>query len=171
MPVRVARLVIGSVIEEAVTTLLPTAMKNYLKVAAAPYLYSGPSPMASLATVLAGFDVNASRGEAIRGQLYRKTARVLDMTRELGLATPNTTGTPIVEIPLTSPDDIDAVGAFLFSSGIYVTLAAYPLVPRSEVGFRIQITAANEDDEIDQLCEVLRSLCDRFDVQRAGTSS
>jgi 8-amino-7-oxononanoate synthase len=34
--------------------------------AAAPYLYSGPSPVASLATVLAGFDVNDSRGDDIR---------------------------------------------------------------------------------------------------------
>ena len=32
----------------------PTEVKNLLKVAAPPYLYSGPSPIASLATVLAG---------------------------------------------------------------------------------------------------------------------
>ena len=36
----------------------PTEVKDLLKVAAPPYLYSGPSPVASLATVLAGFDVN-----------------------------------------------------------------------------------------------------------------
>jgi 8-amino-7-oxononanoate synthase len=42
---------------------LPTALKKYLKVAAAPYLYSGPSPTASLASVLAGFDVNARHGD------------------------------------------------------------------------------------------------------------
>ena len=40
---------------------LPTWMKNHLKVAAAPYLYSGPSPTASLATMLAGFRVNDDR--------------------------------------------------------------------------------------------------------------
>ena len=39
----------------------PTAIKNLLKVAAAPYLYSGPSPIASLASTLAGFDVNDRR--------------------------------------------------------------------------------------------------------------
>jgi len=31
----------------------PTELKNLLKVVASPYLYSGPSPVASLATVLA----------------------------------------------------------------------------------------------------------------------
>ena len=44
----------------------PTEVKNLLKVAAPPYLYSGPSPVASLATVLAGFDVNERRGDELR---------------------------------------------------------------------------------------------------------
>ena len=37
----------------------------------------------------------------------------------------------------------------LFDRGVYVTLAAYPLVPKHEVGFRLQVTAANTDAEID----------------------
>jgi len=41
----------------------PTWLKEHLKLAAPPYLYSGPSPTASLATVLAGFTVNARRGD------------------------------------------------------------------------------------------------------------
>jgi 8-amino-7-oxononanoate synthase len=145
---------------------LPTGLKNHLKVAAAPYLYSGPSPTASLATVLAGFRVNELEGDQIRLDLSAKTARVLDRIHELGLVTLNTSGLPIIELPLGEEDDIDAVGRFLFERGIYVTLAAYPLVPRSEVGFRIQITAANGDDEIDQLNEVLGELAERFTMQR-----
>lgn len=144
---------------------LPTSVKNHLKVAAPPYLYSGPSPTASLATVLAGFQVNASRGEQIRSDLYRKTARVLDVVRSLGLRTPNESGHPIIELPIRRSEDIDAVGRFLFDRGIYVTLAAYPLVPRDEVGFRVQVTAANGDDEIDDLCQVLGELTDRFEMQ------
>jgi 8-amino-7-oxononanoate synthase len=152
---------------------LPTWLKNHLKVAAAPYLYSGPSPTASLATVLAGMHVNATRGESIRADLYRKTARVLDTVNALGLATPNRSGLPIIEIPLQRAEDIDAVGEFLFDRGIYVTLAAYPLVSRREVGFRVQVTAANADDEIDQLCDVLKILSTRFElkgVQEAARS-
>ena len=49
----------------------PTEVKDMLKVAAPPYLYSGPSPVASLATVLAGFDVNERRGDALRAELHR----------------------------------------------------------------------------------------------------
>ena len=39
-----------------------------------------------------------------------------------------------------------------------MTLAAYPFVPRDEVGFRMQVTAANTDEEIDVLITVLEAL-------------
>lgn len=149
---------------------LPTSMKNNLKVAAAPYLYSGPSPTASLATVLAGFRVNDAEGDDLRAALCRRTARVLDRIAELGLRTLNTSGFPVIELPLGDSDDVDAVGRFLFDRGIYVTLAAYPLVPKSQVGFRVQVTAANGDDEIEQLNDVLGELATRFDMQRASRS-
>jgi 7-keto-8-aminopelargonate synthetase-like enzyme len=141
---------------------LPTWLKNHLKVAAQPYTYSGPSPTASLATVLAGFDVNARRGEVIRADLYRKTSRVLDHVRALGLPTLNRSGLPIIELPLAHADDLEPVADFLWDRGIYVTLAAYPLVPRDQVGFRIQVTAANDDTEIDQLNDTLAEAAGRF---------
>jgi 8-amino-7-oxononanoate synthase len=146
---------------------LPTRVKNVLKVAAAPYLYSGPSPVASLATVLAGLDVNRRRGDAIRADLYAKTTRVLDGLDKLGIATPNTSGFPIVEIPIGDADKIDDVGQFLFERGIYVTLAAFPLVPRHEVGFRVQVTAANTDEDVDLLLAVLAEADDRFGLAGA----
>jgi 8-amino-7-oxononanoate synthase len=137
---------------------LPTWLKNHLKVAAAPYLYSGPSPTASLATALAGLDLNETRGDAIRADLHRKTMKVLDHVRALGLYTPNVGSVPVIEIPLSDGQDIDAVGRLLWDNGIYVTLAAYPLVPKDQVGFRIQVTAANTDAELDQLNGVLTVL-------------
>jgi 8-amino-7-oxononanoate synthase len=93
---------------------------------------------------------------------------VLDQISRLGLRTLNTSGYPVIEIPLSRADDIDAVGRFLFERGIYVTLAAYPLVPKSQVGFRVQVTAANEDSEIEQLNQVLTELSERFDLQHAS---
>jgi 8-amino-7-oxononanoate synthase len=137
---------------------LPTETKELLKFAAAPYLYSGPVPTASLATVLAGFDVNESRGEAIRADLYRKTKRVLDEVRALKLDSPNTSGFPVIELPLKDPADIDQVARILWERGIYVTLAAYPLVPKHQAGFRVQVTARNTDSEIDRLNETLLEL-------------
>jgi 8-amino-7-oxononanoate synthase len=136
----------------------PTEVKNLLKVAAPPYLYSGPSPVASLATVLAGFDVNATRGDDLRRRLWRHSERVLRGLERLGVATPNRSGLPIVEVPLRDHGRIAEVGQLLFDRGVYVTLAAFPLVPKTEVGFRIQLTAANTDTEIDMLMGALEEL-------------
>ncbi|MEU5656688.1 pyridoxal phosphate-dependent aminotransferase family protein [Streptomyces sp. NPDC047737] len=141
---------------------LPTRLKNRLKVDAGPYLYSGPSPTASLATALAGLEVNERRGDTVRAGLYRKTVRVLDHLRDLGLPTLNTDRLPIVEVPLGGGADIDAVAGYLWERGIYVTLAAYPLVPRDQVGFRVQITALNSDEDIEQLNDALTGLSHRF---------
>ncbi len=144
----------------------PSDVKDLLKVAAPPYLYSGPSPVASLATVLAGFDANEDRGDALRAELWRLTGRVLAAVRSLGVETPNRSGLPIIEVPLQDHRRIDAVGRYLFEQGVYVTLAAYPLVPKDEVGFRIQLTAANTDDEVDTLIAALEALAAGGDLRR-----
>jgi 8-amino-7-oxononanoate synthase len=92
---------------------------------------------------------------------------VLRCLRRLGAHTPNRSGFPIIEVPLAHGAQIDAVGRFLFEHGIYVTLAAYPLVPGDEVGFRIQVTDANTVAEIEHLVEVLGKLANAFDLQPA----
>ena len=143
----------------------PTAIKEVLKTAAPPYLYSGPSPVASLATVLEGLKVNEKRGEEVRERLWRLTGRVLAKVRELGIATPNHSGFPVIEIPLADPRSIDEVGNLLFDRGVYVTMAAYPLVPHAEVGFRLQVTAANTDSQIDHLNDVLEEVANRFQIR------
>jgi 8-amino-7-oxononanoate synthase len=145
----------------------PTEFKDLLKVAAPPYLYSGPSPIASLGGVLAGLDVNERRGDEIRHVLHGLTDRLLSGLRRLGIATPNRSGLPIVEIPVRDHRRIDAVGRFLFEHGVYVTLAAYPLVPKAEVGFRAQVTAANTEAEVDLLIGVLEQLVHRGELRLA----
>jgi 8-amino-7-oxononanoate synthase len=136
----------------------PTSIKQHLKIAAPPYLYSGPVPTAALASVLAGLEINATRGDALRGDLYRKTHRVLDHLESLEVETPNESGFPLVEIPLNEPDDLLPVARTLLERGLYVTLAPYPGVPRDQVGFRIQMTAAHTDAQIDDLLTVLTEL-------------
>ena len=77
----------------------PTEVKDLLKVAAPPYLYSGPSPVASLATVLAGFDVNERRGDELRARAAASAPRrVLEL--------PDAPRRPHAE-PLRLPDHRD----------------------------------------------------------------
>jgi len=59
------------------------------------------------------------------------------------------------------------VGDLLFDRGIYATMAVYPLVPRSEVGFRLQLTSANTDEQVDHLCEVLGEVAAEFRLSSA----
>jgi 8-amino-7-oxononanoate synthase len=47
-----------------------------------------------------------------------------------------------------------------------VTLAPYPVVPREEVGFRVQLTAANTAEQVDHLITVLGEIDDRFGFRR-----
>jgi 8-amino-7-oxononanoate synthase len=63
-------------------------------------------------------------------------------------------------VSLAEADDLAKAGRFLLDQGIYVTLAFYPGVPREEVGFRIQVTAANTDDEVTELLVALDRLAD-----------
>ena len=149
---------------------LPTGMKDALKVLAPPYLYSGPSPVASLATTLVGLDVNEKRGDDYRATLWRHTDRILKALHGLGIHTPNESGYPIIEIPLADHAQIDDVGRYLFDHGIYLTMAAYPLVPKDEVGFRIQPTAAHSDEEVDELITVLGTLKERFQLEQTHVS-
>ncbi len=137
---------------------VPTELKNRLKVAAPTYLYSGPSPFASLASVLAGMEVNARRGEALRAHLYGLTRRLLDHVAELGAVTLNTDGTPIVELPIAPTRELVDVADVLWRRELFVTLAPYPGVPRDKVGFRIQVTAAHTQEQIEALMAVLSDL-------------
>ncbi len=151
---------------------LPTRLKDAFKVLAPPYLYSGPSPVASLATTIVGLEVNRTRGDLNRLAIWQRTHRVLDALERLGIVTPNQSGFPIIEVPLADHSEIDRVGTYLFDQGVYTTMAAYPLVPKDEVGFRIQVTAANTDDEVDHLIEVVGSLRERFQLrQTAGATA
>jgi len=130
-----------------------------------PYLHSGPSPIASLASALVGLQINDARGDELRALLYARTRRVLDHLDKLGAATLNISGFPIVEVPLADPDDLPRAGRFLLDHGIYATLAFYPGVPRQEVGFRLQLTAANTDQEVTELLAALDLLADTIPLR------
>ncbi len=150
---------------------LPTRLKDALKVLAPPYLYSGPSPVASLATTIAGLEANRRHGDIARYAIWERTHHILDALGRLGIVTPNESGFPIIEVPLADHTEIDEVGRYLFDEGVYSTMAAYPLVPKDEVGFRIQVTAANTDEEVDHLISVFGALRERFQLRQTVAAS
>jgi len=143
-------------------------LKRYLKAMVPSYVYSGPVPVASLATALAGLEVNQRRGDELRTVLWQRTQTLLEHLDKLGIATTNTSGLPVVELAVADPADLDPVGRHLFAHGIHVALAPYPVVPRQEVGFRIQLTAAHTADQVEHLLDVLQEVNDRFGFRGPG---
>ena len=80
------------------------------------------------------------------GLLHRHSAAASSTAlAELDVHTPNRSGLPIIEVPLRDHDASTRSGGCCSTRGVYVTLAAYPLVPKAEVGFRVQLTAANTE--------------------------
>jgi 8-amino-7-oxononanoate synthase len=144
----------------------PTRLKRYLKAMVPSYLYSGPVPVASLATALLGLEVNRRRGDDLRVRLWDRTRTLLEHLDKLGVATSNTSGFPVVELALANAGDLDAAGRYLFDRGVYVTLAPYPVVPHREAGFRVQLTAATTAEQLDHLLVVLQEVDDRFGFRR-----
>ena len=141
-------------------------LKRYFKSMVSPYLYSGPVPFASLATALKGFEVNRTRGDAIRADLYRKSKKLNDAINAMGLRNENNTDFPIFNFYLVDPSKVDEVSTYLFQEGIYVTLCPYPMVSKNDVGFRVQITAANTDEEVDHLIKVIENLQNLVELQK-----
>ena len=97
--------------------------------------------------------------------MYRHTRRILDRLTSHGVLTPNRSGFPIIEVPLRDHRRIADVGRFLYDRGVYVTLAAFPLVPKHEVGFRFQVTAANTDAEVDAAIAGIDALAERGELR------
>ena len=67
-------------------------------------LYSGPSPVASLASVLVGLQVNQARGRSCGPPSGSGPGASSTHLEKLGAFTLNRSGFPIVEMPLADPD-------------------------------------------------------------------
>lgn len=118
-------------------------------------VFSGPVPVASLATALAGLDVNAERGDELRRQLHRLTTRAIDGARERGWAVDNPLAFPVINLMTGGVERTIAASRVMWEHGILFTPSVFPAAPLDRGGFRISITAANTDDDVDRLLAAL----------------
>jgi 8-amino-7-oxononanoate synthase len=140
---------------------------------ASTLVFSGPVPVASLATGLAALDVNQSEGDAIRARLHVLSSRLTEGIWDLGLAVSNSSSFPIVTVEFGGLDDVISACRILWQHGILVTPAVFPAVPLSRGGARFSVTAANTDDEIDLALASLKAARDarrRFPIRRPQPS-
>ena len=142
-------------------------LKSFFKAYATPYDLSGPCPTASLQSVLTGLAVNKHSGDAYRKKLYHLTKRAVDGLRELGFYIDNDTYFPIVSVWVGGSEHLIEASKILWDSGILVTLAPYPMVRQGEETLRITVTAANEDDEVENLIDAFRKIRDYLEKNKA----
>lgn len=127
---------------------------------ASTLIFSGPVPTASLASALAGLDVNDREGDAIRHRLHHLTTTLADGIRDLGLEVSNASGFPILTVQFGPPDAVVAACRLLWDHGILITPTLFPAVPMAKGGVRFSVTAANSDDDIDRALTALAAARD-----------
>ncbi len=138
----------------------PRALRPYLQVSVTSYIYSGPCPTASLATALAGLDVNERDGDARRRRIWEMSKSLCEGLRALDYETDDNGYMPILGVYLGSPERVIAGGRFLYERGFMATMQAYPVVPRDRGVLRFTVTSANTDDEVASLLDAMRDLRD-----------
>ncbi len=125
-------------------------------------VFSGPVPVASLATALAGLVVNAERGDGLRRHLHRLTTRTIDGARERAWTVDNPLAFPVINLVTGGVEQTIAASQVMWDHGILFTPSVFPAAPIDRGGFRISFTAANTDDDVDRLLAALDAVTGRL---------
>ena len=123
-----------------------------------PYVFSGPTSVASLATALAGIKLNQRDGDARRARIHMLTRRLANTARELEFEVDNAQDFPIVSVVMGNWDRMVAGCQTLWEHDILITPATFPAVPANRNLVRFSITSANADEEVDRVIGALRAI-------------
>jgi myxalamid-type polyketide synthase MxaB len=123
-----------------------------------PYVFSGPTNVASLATALAGLKLNQRDGDSRREQIFRLTRRLIDAAHALDFEVDNANDFPIVGVVMGDWDRMVRGCQTLWEHDILITPAMFPAVPANRNLVRFSVTSANTDAEIDQAIGGLRAI-------------
>ena len=135
-------------------TCFDQAMKARMSLAG-PFVFSGPSPVASLASALAGLEVNKDEGDAMRANVYKLTKKLVDSARGMGFEVDNEHYFPIVGVVIGNVDEVTDACQLMWEHNILITPAIYPAVAMNSNLVRFSITASNTEAEIDQAIAAL----------------
>ncbi|NML44487.1 aminotransferase class I/II-fold pyridoxal phosphate-dependent enzyme [Ramlibacter sp. G-1-2-2] len=123
-----------------------------------PYVFSGPTSTASLATALAGLRQNRIDGEARRARILQLTRQLVQGARGLGFEVDNEGDFPIVGVVMGHWEAMQRGCRTLWEHDILITPATYPAVPENRNLVRFSLTAANTDAEVARALAALRAV-------------
>ena len=123
-----------------------------------PYVFSGPTAVACLASALAGLRLNREYGDAHRRHIHRLTSRLVRETRAMGFEVDNDSDFPIVGIVIGEWQAMVTACRILWDHDILITPATFPAVPATRNLVRFSITSANTEQELDRALDALRAV-------------
>ncbi|MBF0376203.1 MAG: aminotransferase class I/II-fold pyridoxal phosphate-dependent enzyme [Desulfamplus sp.] len=136
---------------------LDKEMKEKLRLAST-YVFSGPVPVASLASSLVGIDVNEKEGDNLRLRLYNLSEKLASGARTLGFKVDNQGGFPIIYVVTGEPEHTVNAMNMAWDRGLIVSPGIFPAVPINHGGLRFSVTALNTESEIDNALNVLEDI-------------
>lgn len=123
-----------------------------------PYVFSGPTAVACLATALAGISLNRRDGDVRRAKIHRLTRRLVSAAYQIGFEVDNDSDFPIVGVVMGGWDEMVTACNILWDHDILITPATFPAVPITRNLVRFSITAANTEAELDLAIAALHAV-------------
>jgi 8-amino-7-oxononanoate synthase len=133
-----------------------------------PFVFSGPTCVASLASALAGLRVNARAGDQRRQHIFRLTRHFVTAVKTLGFEVDNGGLFPIVGVVIGSFDDLVKACKLLWEHDILITPAMYPAVPMNRNLLRFSITSVNTEGEVEHAIDALKAVRDSLQATANG---
>jgi 7-keto-8-aminopelargonate synthetase-like enzyme len=126
--------------------------------ASGPYVFSGPTSVASLASALAGLRLNRTDGDERRTTIFRLTRRLVTAARQLGFEVDNAADFPVVGVVIGEWPAMLRACQVLWEHDILITPATFPAVPMNRNLVRFSVTAANTPAEVEQAIRALEAV-------------
>jgi myxalamid-type polyketide synthase MxaB len=134
-----------------------------------PYIFSGPTAVACLATALAGLRLNRRDGDERRRHIYHLTSRLVREAGALGFEVDNDSNFPIVGVVMGGWEEMVTACRILWDHDILITPATFPAVPATRNLVRFSITSANTDEEMDQAIQALAAVWEALNPAAADS--
>jgi 7-keto-8-aminopelargonate synthetase-like enzyme len=123
-----------------------------------PYIFSGPTAVACLATALAGLRLNRRDGDTRRRHIHRLTRHLVREAVSIGFEVDNDSEFPIVGVVMGGWRELVTACQILWDHDILITPATFPAVPATRNLVRFSMTSANTEQEVDQAIQALEAV-------------
>lgn len=138
----------------AFISCLDQRMRSLLQTAST-FIFSGPVPVATLASALRGLEVNQREGDVIRERILKLSRRLVDGARAIGLEVDNTGYFPAAFVVVGGMEQAIRACSMAWEHDLLITPGVYPAVPRDRCGLRFAVTALNTEHQVEMALEAL----------------